>query len=67
MPAFNFRCEKCNHAWAEHLDYMDYDLPEEEPCISCGYVGFVKHVMTPKKLNEVIREKNIQDQTLLES
>jgi len=36
MPTYNYRCEKCEHAWEDFLSMADYEKPTKEPCPQCG-------------------------------
>ena len=36
MPTYNYKCEKCEHAWEDFLSMADNHKPTKEPCPQCG-------------------------------
>mgnify|MGYP001326710433 FL=1 len=36
MPIYEYKCEKCEHAFEEYLSISNRDKPIEEPCPECG-------------------------------
>tara|TARA_R100001082_G_scaffold81150_1_gene48123 strand:+ start:719 stop:1003 length:285 start_codon:yes stop_codon:yes gene_type:complete len=36
MPIYEYKCEKCEHAFEEVLSISNRDKPTEEPCLKCG-------------------------------
>lgn len=42
MPAYDFKCEKCEHTFEINLPMKDSTKCEDEPCPECGEEGTVK-------------------------
>jgi putative FmdB family regulatory protein len=42
MPFYDYKCEKCDHAFEEMLAMKDRKKPERKNCPSCGEKGTVK-------------------------
>ena len=46
MPTYDYKCEKCEHAWEAFYLMAEHDRPTKEPCPECKEEGCVIKCVT---------------------
>jgi len=45
MPAYDYKCDKCENVWEEIRRMSEHDEPERLPCPHCGKKKCVRQVV----------------------
>jgi putative FmdB family regulatory protein len=55
MPNYNYKCNKCDHAFEERLMIADRKIPEQSPCPECGATESVVQQITAPMICDPVR------------